>query len=882
MYLRVSSIPLLAFCLLGAIGNAASNPTSIPISNPDGVRARLVDVEHIALDLQFDWLKRQAYGRAELRLRAFAELESFTLDAAHFAISKVALVNGQELAFAYDGSANDDALKVLMNRPIAADEVFTVSVHYRTLHHNDSDPNSLSGSNGCGLRFIQGPSFSEPRKRQQLFSANLPGCNRYWFPGFDGPGNLRTFELKAQIQKPLMLISNGALLERKDLPNGNTYFHYQLDQPHANDRNQIVVGEYALVKQEALNTELRSFSYPDEVEATTASVAQLPEMLSYFTDLTGHAYPYASYTQAFVQDLPSGLHGVSMAINTENMVDDYPTHYEYKYLWDTLQSDMLARQWFANLLSVRNWQNTWLSQGLSHYADLMYAEHRFGTDEILLWTFGGGDQATYFADWNAGLREALVPKTLANHAGFLTGNTAYAKGAWVAHMLRKQLGDRLWRQCLKKYVRNNAGSLVDTDDLQQACEAVSGQDLGWFFAQWVYGVGHPDFEVIDSYDPNKKQLTLVVKQRQTIDAKLEIPQSVFFKGYVEIETDQGIEKHWLDAKVEQTLRLSLARAPSFVNFDYQSTWIKTLKQDRSTAQWLAQLKLSQDALAKRAAMVELVRIGNDSKISAALRKQIQQALLDKGLSTDYWRVRTVALQQLNLLLSKNTTTNIALAPEALKRLLQYLEKTAATGADQKLEEAWPRNAVLNLLGNTRDAKLAEIYIRHLNDASDRVINAAAIALGKSNSPLAFDALASLPKRASWKNQSLISALYGLKELNDPRAIAIALAAIRDVPAAPRWTLATPVWDYRFSAAETLAKLGAGGQALTIVRKRLEKSIAAADINDVFQNIMMLVTLADADALPLFAQVRKHYQGQATAIQALDAFESQLKSAFKKE
>jgi HEAT repeat protein len=77
----------------------------------------------------------------------------------------------------------------------------------------------------------------------------------------------------------------------------------------------------------------------------------------------------------------------------------------------------------------------------------------------------------------------------------------------------------------------------------------------------------------------------------------------------------------------------------------------------------------------------------------------------------------------------------------------------------------------------------------LNDSSQRVVNAAANALGKSKSPKAFDALVKLKDKPSWKSQSLIAALNGLKELGDPRGVAIAYEALANVQL-PRWHLAT--------------------------------------------------------------------------------------------
>jgi HEAT repeats len=106
------------------------------------------------------------------------------------------------------------------------------------------------------------------------------------------------------------------------------------------------------------------------------------------------------------------------------------------------------------------------------------------------------------------------------------------------------------------------------------------------------------------------------------------------------------------------------------------------------------------------------------------------------------------------------------------------------------DKSWNRAAAINFLGMTQDAKFADLYLNILNDESDRTINAAAIALGKSKSPKAFDALAKLANRASWKNQSLISALAGLRQLGDPRGFDIAFKALSDTRLL-RWRLPTP-------------------------------------------------------------------------------------------
>jgi aminopeptidase N len=44
----------------------------------------------------------------------------------------------------------------------------------------------------------------------------------------------------------------------------------------------------------------------------------------------------------------------------------------------------------------------------------------------------------------------------------------------------------------------------------------SGENLDWFFEQWVYMSGHPDLRVTKSWDEGRKLLTLTVEQTQKV------------------------------------------------------------------------------------------------------------------------------------------------------------------------------------------------------------------------------------------------------------------------------------------------------------------------------------------------------------------------------
>jgi aminopeptidase N len=860
-------------CLLASLGLACALCTGASAAEPAlaGSRVRNVDVQHVAVDLRFDWRARQALGSAAITLSPLRPSAKVTLDAGMLAIDSVTLAQGAKkrkaLRFDYNGGDQDDGLAIALDRTYQPKERLTIHIHYRTKWVDQSDPNNLWGSTGKGLRFFA-PTTTDPRKRLQIWSSSEAGGNRYWLPGFDAPQDQHTSELRATVAAPLRVISNGQLVSTRNNADGTRTFHWKMERPHTHARNAFVVGEFVDVVQQHAGVTLRSHGYPDETQAVADSVVQLPDMLRFFSELIGQPFPFASYSQAFVQDFPWGHAGAGLALQSENMVDDKGTHADFLYLWDGLQAESLAHQWFGNHLAACDWRHAWLDRGFAHHLAGLYAEHHNGRDEHLLW-YVQSDQNTTLSDWQSGTREALVPTQLSakDTAAFVGGNTPWARGAAVLHMLRKELGDDSWRRVIRHFAREHAGKLVCSDDLRRSVEAVSGRAMGWFFEQWLLRPGQPMFEVSHQYDSLTKQLMLQVKQTQ----------AEFYQGMVDIEIDGRIERVRLAPRALNSFSFTTAQAPQWVHFDVGSSWLKELVFAKTAAELLHQLRHTQDTLGQQWASAQLATLVKDPATPQAVRQEFHAVLREIALRKAYWRVRFNALQQLRnqlapLPLPTPLVQAVALDDTTRQMLLKLIRE----------EGSWLRTAAINLLGMTRDVQYADLYRQHLQDPSDRVVNAAAIALGRSTSPAAFEALAALPAHPSWKNQSLISALYGLRELGDPRGAELALKALSDVRS-PRWTLSTPVWDYRIAAAETLASLGQGASAVPLLMGHFEAAMQEGDINDIFSNVLLLVTTAtpaDPRARQLLAPLKQRFAADANAMKAVEQFEQQLEAKLK--
>jgi hypothetical protein len=92
----------------------------------------------------------------------------------------------------------------------------------------------------------------------------------------------------------------------------------------------------------------------------------------------------------------------------------------------------------------------------------------------------------------------------------------YCKACWVMHMLRYLDQDQFF-PAMQAYRDSFEYGNASTDDMNAVFSAMYGCDLTWFFDEWVYGQGHPDYRVFWESVPagNDYQTTICIHQLQT-------------------------------------------------------------------------------------------------------------------------------------------------------------------------------------------------------------------------------------------------------------------------------------------------------------------------------------------------------------------------------
>jgi aminopeptidase N len=383
-------------------------------------------------------------------------------------------------------------------------------------------------------------------------------------------------------------------------------------------------------------------------------------------------------------------------------------------------------------------------------------------------------------------------------------------------MLRHQLGDDAFYRSVKRYLETNRSKNVVTADLAKAIEEATHTNVDQFFSQWLYGAGAPKFDLSYTYDNEKHQVALTVKQTQTVEGRVGIFRVPL---EVEITTVAGSKPYPITvSKASQIFTLPADSAPLLVLFDKGGHLLKSAEFHKEKKEWLYQLKNAADLSDRADAVVALGKIKKDEEVVAALADALRN---DKA-----WGVRATAADTLGELGG----------PNAAKPLLE-----AANSNDGP----WVRSRVVAALGNIKDdaAVAAKLNSIAKDDSSYRARATALQGLGRLKAPNAFATLEAAVAADSPDSFLRNAALRAFSSLGDDKA----------VPLLFEWSAVGKRIESRTAAIYSLARLQKDNKEIT---KQIASYLMEAPHPIRMASIYALGSRGDASAIPALEALLK--------------------------
>lgn len=546
-------------------------------------RERTYHVVHYKLLLSVDVRGKECRGDAIITLVPLRpQFDTVRFDAAEMTIHRVAM---QDMILASSLAA--DTLSVALDKPYGLADTLTLDINYSV-----TAPTK-------GLYFIQ-PDSGYPEKQWQAWTQGEANDNHYWFPCYDAPNDLSTSETIITVDDQFTAVSNGLLVEKtSDKKHHKSTFHWIESKPHVSYLISLAVGNYTDITDSLGSLPIENYVYPFQEPDAMRSFGNTPSMIDFFSGKIGYPFPWEKYGHALVEDFMfSGEENVSISTITDRTIHDARAHLDYSS--DPLVAHELAHQWWGDLVSFRDWSHAWLSEGFATYFEMVYEEHAHGHDYAAK-VLHDAQQLVVNSDKFDNRRPTVCARY--NAPIELFDNRIYQKGACVLHMLRYILGDELFWKSMTHYVNKFAFQNAETNDFKIAIEEVTGYNLQWFFDEWLYHAGYPDFLIQTSWDQRTQSVNVIVKQQQRIDSLTPV-----FRMPVDIEVwvhDVPETYHVEITKQVENFSFPAYQQPQLVIFDKGGQLLKRETFIKSRDEWLYQLQHAEDGIDRLAAIDEL-------------------------------------------------------------------------------------------------------------------------------------------------------------------------------------------------------------------------------------------------------------------------------------
>lgn len=813
---------LLSFLLAFTLGVMAQKPET----GPDDAwkkqyretATRINNLIHTKLEVKPDFSKSYLYGKAWITLTPhFYPTDSLTLDAKGMEFKTVALVKGtQKVALKY--TYDDFQLRIQLDKTYKAGEKYQVYIDYTAKPDEFEaryDAQAMLGIKG--MYFIN-PKGEEKNKPTQIWTQGETESSSAWFPTIDKTAQKTTQELTVTVDNKYVTLSNGKLMSQKRNADGTRSDYWKMDLPHSPYLFFLGVGEYAVVKDSYKGKEVNYYVEPEYAAVGKKIFGNTPEMMAYFSKITGVEFPWVKYSQITGRDYVAGAMENTTATIHQDAAQQDARELIDGNTWESTIAHELFHQWFGDYVTAESWSNLTVNESFADYSQTLWDEYKYGKDAGDAENYSGLSSYLSGSSENVAMQggdpeSASDKKDLVRfyyeHREDMFDLVSYQKGGRILHMLRNLVGDSAFFKSLNLYLTTHKFKAAEAHQLRLAFEEVTGRDLNWFFNQWYFGNGHPNVTIDYKYDDAAGKALVIIKQNQKSGKIFRLPLAV--------DVYNGANKKryavWAENAVD-TFSFTYTQRPDLINVDGDKVMLWQKKDNKTLDNFIHQYKFAGNYVDRREA---IMAAGKNQKDAKAVE------LLKTALQDKYQGLRRLTISQLNLKDDK-----VKAATESLLVDLAQKDPKALVKAD-----------AIDALGKLAKPEYKDLFLKAVNDSSYSVAGNALTSLEELD-PAAALAIAKKMYGTKIKGNLKDAVQTSLLNSGDENVGAEILVEFKDMPLSNgKFSLLGPLSTY-LSATNNVDQLKKGVDAIAEFREAIPESFknqVTPYLNGILKNIM---------------------------------------------
>jgi aminopeptidase N len=427
-----------------------------------------LQVDDYQIDAELSPHVHKIAARAKVRFTALEDLSVATFEL-HNGLRVTKVLDSAGKPLSAERVTQDSTVRVALNTPLAKDSSTTLTFEYEgTLDSADDSP-----VQGLKLAYVSDDT-SYLLYAGRWFPVNAYGINR-----FTATMNITVPAHMTVIGSGKESIGSNPLTKRPvagALPTKTYVFAW--DKPSF--PGTIVAGSFQEFKSDEAGLDLHVFFKPAHQNQGATYASTAVKEFTYYVTLYGPAPSTTLKVVEIPDDTVPAAWAPEMALISSRAVTE---KVNYRLLANTI-----AHQWWGASVSPASRDAWWLNDGFARYSEARYVEQAAGE---------AGLEETV-KDMSVGaLAYDTVPLSSAGKLDIFSPefqSLVTDKGAMILHMLRWVLGDQKFDQTMRSFAAKYAGKSASLDDFRALAEQNYGDQLTWFFSQWLDSTGAPEFK----------------------------------------------------------------------------------------------------------------------------------------------------------------------------------------------------------------------------------------------------------------------------------------------------------------------------------------------------------------------------------------------------
>lgn len=301
----------------------------------------------------------------------------------------------------------------------------------------------------------------------------------YWYP--TKPKGLSLFKLEAELRDPYRIVAQGELKERISR-DGLSISRWESVIPA--DGLSLVGGQYIINTKAVDQVEISTYFFKEDEAMSDMFIDAAARYIKMYSEILGK-YPYKRF------DIVENFFSTGYGMPGFTLLGNYVIKQGQMSLQPGYLDHEIVHSWFGNYVFNDMTKGNWVEALTTYCANYYYKELILGHDEAV--NHRKRDCLKYSIRATKE-KEYPVRKFMFKTEEF-ENEIGYTKGSMSFHQLRKTVGDEIFFNVIREFVKRFGGGYAEWDDIQALFEEMSKLDLGWFFSQWLDRKGAPELRL---------------------------------------------------------------------------------------------------------------------------------------------------------------------------------------------------------------------------------------------------------------------------------------------------------------------------------------------------------------------------------------------------